>query len=98
MDVRLAWTDCVEAGHYVVPNVLSPRDLVSRPDNMDEAVLHNVLMDWQYCFREGQSVTWQFLEQYLTILQPVQRRNSSPSFIQLSQTLDESTSESGSED
>ena len=23
-----------------MPNVLSPRDLVSRPDNMDETVLH----------------------------------------------------------
>ena len=40
MDVRLTWTDCDEAGDYVVPNVLSPRDLVSRPDNMDETVLH----------------------------------------------------------
>ena len=29
MDVRLLWTDCDEAGDYVVPNVLSPRDLVS---------------------------------------------------------------------
>ena len=34
------WTDCDEAGDYVVPNVLSPRDLVSRPDNMDETVPH----------------------------------------------------------
>ena len=25
-------TDCDEAGDYVVPNVLSPRDLVFRPD------------------------------------------------------------------
>ena len=40
MDVRLTWTDCDEAGDYVVPNVLSPRDLVSRPDNMDETVPH----------------------------------------------------------
>ena len=40
MDVRLTWTDRDEAGDYVVPNVLSPRDLVSRPDNMDETVLH----------------------------------------------------------
>ena len=41
MDVQLIWTDCDEAGDYmyVVPNVLSPRDLVSRPDNMDETVL-----------------------------------------------------------
>ena len=31
MDVRLTWTDCDVAGDYVVPNVLSPRDLVSRP-------------------------------------------------------------------
>ena len=34
------WTDCDEAGDYVVPDVLSPRDLGSRPDNMDEAVPH----------------------------------------------------------
>ena len=39
MDVRLTWIDCDEAGDYVVPNVFSPRDLVSRPDNMDETVL-----------------------------------------------------------
>ena len=40
MDGRLIWTDCDEAGDYVVPNVLSPRDLVFRPDNMDETVPH----------------------------------------------------------
>ena len=38
MDVQLTWADCDEAGDYVVPNVLSPRDLVSRPDNNDETV------------------------------------------------------------
>ena len=42
MDVRLTWTDCDEAGDYVVPYVLSPRDLVSRTDNMDESVLHTL--------------------------------------------------------
>ena len=40
MDGRPTWTDCDEAGDYVVPNVLSPMDLVSRPDKMDEAVPH----------------------------------------------------------
>ena len=40
MDGRQTWTDCDEAGDYVVPNVLSPRDLVFRPDNMDETVPH----------------------------------------------------------
>ena len=40
MDGRPTWTDCEEAGDYVVPNVLSPRDLVFRPDTMDEAVPH----------------------------------------------------------
>ena len=40
MDGRRTWTDCDEAGDYVVPNVLSPRDLVSRPDIMDETVPH----------------------------------------------------------
>ena len=41
VDVQLTWTDCDEAGDYVVPNVLTPRDLVSKPDNMDETVLHS---------------------------------------------------------
>ena len=40
MDGRPTWTDCDEAGDYIVPNVLSPRDLVFRPDNMDETVPH----------------------------------------------------------
>ena len=43
MDGRPTWTDCDEAGDYVVPNVLSPRDLVFRPDNMDETVPHNTI-------------------------------------------------------
>ena len=34
MDGRPTWTDCDEAGDYVVPNVLSPINLVSRPDNI----------------------------------------------------------------
>ena len=42
MDGRPSWTDCDEAGDYVVPNVLSPRDLVFRPDNMDETVPHTL--------------------------------------------------------
>ena len=40
MDGRPTWTDCDKAVDYVVPNVLSPRDLVSRPDNMEETVPH----------------------------------------------------------
>ena len=40
MDGQPTWTDCDEAGDYVVPNVLSPRDLVFRPNNMDETVPH----------------------------------------------------------
>ena len=40
MDGRPTWADCDEAGDYVVPNVLSLRDLVSRPDIMDETVPH----------------------------------------------------------
>ena len=42
MDVRLTWADRDEAGDYVMPNVLSPRDLVSRPDNMAKTVLHTL--------------------------------------------------------
>ena len=37
-DLRLTWTDCGEAEDYVVPNILSPRDLVFRPDIMDGTV------------------------------------------------------------
>ena len=40
MDGRPTWTDCDEAGDYVVSYVYSPRDLVSRPDKMDETVPH----------------------------------------------------------
>ena len=39
MDGRLIRTNCDKAGEYVVHNVLSPRDLVSRPDNMDDTIL-----------------------------------------------------------
>ena len=39
MDGQQTWTDCDEARDYIVPNVLSPRDLVFRPD-MDETVPH----------------------------------------------------------
>ena len=46
MDGRPTWTDCDEAGDYVVPNVLSPRDLVSRPDKMDETVPHTEHHEW----------------------------------------------------
>ena len=42
MDGQLNMTDCDEAGDDVVPNVLSPRDLVFRPDNMDETVPHTL--------------------------------------------------------
>ena len=45
MDGRPTWTDCDEAGDYVVPYVLSPRDLVFRPDNMDETVPH-ICEEW----------------------------------------------------
>ena len=48
MHGRLSRTNCDEAGNYVVPNVLRPRDLVSRPDNMDETVLSSTL--YQICF------------------------------------------------
>ena len=50
VDLRLTWTDCDEAGDYVVPNVLSPRDLVSRPDNKDETVTHTTNLTFQQVF------------------------------------------------
>ena len=46
MDGRPTTTDCDEAGDYAVPNVLSPRDLVSRPDIMDETVPHTMRFDF----------------------------------------------------
>ena len=42
MDGRPTWSDCDEAGDYVVPNVLSPKDLVSRHDIIDETVPHRL--------------------------------------------------------
>ena len=45
----LPWTDCDEAGDYFVPNVLSPRDLVLRPDNIDKTVLHTYLLSEGVC-------------------------------------------------
>ena len=47
VDVRLTWTDCDEAGDYVVPNVLSPRDRVFRPNSMNETVLHIYMQVFQ---------------------------------------------------
>ena len=44
MDGRPTRTDCDEAGDYVVPNVLSSRDLISRSDIMDETVPHTCVM------------------------------------------------------
>ena len=57
MDGRPTWTDCDEVGDYVVPNLLSPRDLVFRPDNMDETLPHTypyfknyvILLQCKYC-------------------------------------------------
>ena len=51
MDGRSTWTDCDDAGDYGVPNVFSPRDLVFRPDNMDETVPHRT--------QQIQRVAWQ---------------------------------------
>ena len=45
MDGRPNWTDCDEAGDYVVSYVFSPRGRVSRPDNMDETVPHTQTMN-----------------------------------------------------
>ena len=53
MDGRPTWTDCDEAGDYVVPNVLSPRDLVFRPDNMDETVQHTHVKSLQLLYQQS---------------------------------------------
>ena len=56
MDGRLTWTDCDETGDYVVPNVLSPMDLVSRPDNMDETVPQSFEWATKIIVRKAQGV------------------------------------------
>ena len=57
MDGRPPWTDCDEAGDYVVPNVLIPRDLVFRPDNMDETVPHTYRKTNGYFYRQKMAYT-----------------------------------------
>ena len=53
MDGRPTWTNCDEAGDDIVPNVLSPRDLDFRPDNMDETVPNWLLVSsWKISFRK----------------------------------------------
>ena len=42
-DKLLARTDCDEAGDYVVPNVLSQRDLVFRPDIGHKLYHHRII-------------------------------------------------------
>ena len=49
MDGRLIRTNCDEAVDYVVPYVLSLRDLVSRPDNMDKTVLSSFVEGAYFC-------------------------------------------------
>ena len=55
MDGRPTRTDCDEAGDYVVPNVLSPRDLVFKPDNMDATVPHTHIAYLPFYRRSAQS-------------------------------------------
>ena len=67
VDGRPTWTDCDEAGDYVVPNVLSPRDLVFRPDNMDETVPHTdggcVMLLITRIFRICPSQNWKMTQE-----------------------------------
>ena len=49
MDGRLTRTNYDEAGDYVVPNVISPRDLGSNPDNMDETILSSSSVRFIIC-------------------------------------------------
>ena len=51
------WTDCDEAGDYVVPNVLSPRDLVYRPDKWTKlyhTYVKNKGVDQMCCYRAAE--------------------------------------------
>ena len=47
-DKLLTKTDCDEAGDYVVPNVLSPRDLAFRPD-IGNKLYHHHPIDFIIC-------------------------------------------------
>ena len=61
MEGRPTWTDCDKAKDYVLPNVLSTRDLVSRPDNIDETVPHtckNKGVDQMRCYRAAEQCLW----------------------------------------
>ena len=61
MEGRPTWTDCDEAGDYIVPNVLSSRDLVSRPDNIDETVPHTCekqRLDQMCCYFAAEQCLW----------------------------------------
>ena len=40
MNGQPTWTDFDKAEDYFVSNVCSPRNLLARPDNMDETVPH----------------------------------------------------------
>ena len=73
MDGRPTWTDCDEAGDYVVPNVLSPRDLVSRPDNMDKTVSHI----FPHCNPNGYFLDAQGQVTLLSVVQPDKNLNTS---------------------
>ena len=62
MEGRPTWTDCDEAGDYVVPIVLSTRDLVSRPDNIDVKLYHthmkNKGVDQMCYYRAAEQCLW----------------------------------------
>ena len=66
MDVQLTSTNCDEAGDYAVPYVLNPRDLVSRPDNMDQTVLHTCIYPTTLLLTEANrwsiSVGWECIK------------------------------------
>ena len=64
MDGRLIRTNCDEAGDYVVSNVLSRRDLVSRPGNMDETVLSST----DSIYHKWKSIGWSlnYFEEYIS--------------------------------
>ena len=50
---------------YVVPNVVSQRDLVSRPDNMDETVLHTYFI--QLYLQQYLHVSYESANQHLIL-------------------------------
>ena len=86
MDVRLTWKHCDEAGDYVVPIVLSPIDLVPRPDNMDETV-HTHTHTYTHEGKKVRCCLFQIISKIRLLLLYLFIDASTPTFIHLYKVL-----------